>query len=81
MATKRPITSGGPLEVQPPSEHLWNVHEVAEFLRKSPHAVYKMAERRQIPFLKIRSAIRFDPVTIRAWVSRHSVSPDPNPTW
>ena len=67
-----------PLETGNPAENLWNVHEMALFLRKSAHAVYKMVERRQIPYFKVRQAVRFNPVAIRAWLQRHAVRPDPS---
>ena len=42
---------------------LWTAQEVAEYLGRSKSAVYMMAYRRQLPFIKMgsgNSAIRFD---------------------
>ena len=76
---RRPHPDPLPPGVHSEPETLWNVHEAAAFLRKTPDGVYKMVERRQVPFLKIRQALRFDPPTLRAWALRHAVPA--NPEW
>ena len=76
MATKRHTPAVPPVEPQQLPQHLWDVHEVGDYVRKSSDAIYKMAERRQIPYVKLGGAIRFDPVEIQAWVRRHAVPSD-----
>lgn len=79
MVTRRQHSGNHPVEALPgpQPEHLWDVGETAAFIRKSCRGVYKMVERRQIPYLKIGAAVRFDPAEIRAWVHQYAVPPDP----
>lgn len=74
----RLLTDVPPLAVPPipPSDGLWDVRDMARFLKKSAAAVFKCVERRQLPFLKLGQAVRFDPVAVRAWLARHAVPPD-----
>lgn len=48
------------------------VTEVARILDVSIKKVYRMAAKGQIPFLKVSSAIRFDPHDIAAWLRSQS---------
>jgi excisionase family DNA binding protein len=50
-------------------EQLLTVGELAEKLRKTKVAIYLMAERRQIPHLKIGKSLRFRPSEIEAWLA------------
>jgi excisionase family DNA binding protein len=54
---------------------LWDVKDVAAYLHTTPHAVYKLVERRAIPHVRLGRKILFDPDTIRAWISDHQVAP------
>jgi excisionase family DNA binding protein len=53
-----------------PAEQLWTVREVASFLRLGRNAIYEMADRGDIPSLRIGSRVRFVPAEVRAWVAR-----------
>ncbi len=54
------------------------VAEVAKILDLSVKQIYRLAAKRQIPFLKISSSIRFDPQDIAAWLrSQSSKNPIP----
>ena len=54
------------------------VAEVAKILDLSVKQIYRLAAKRQIPFLKISSSIRFDPHDIAAWLrSQSSRNPIP----
>jgi excisionase family DNA binding protein len=41
--------------------HLMNEAELADYLSVSPRTVRRMRQARQIPFFKIRGAVRYDP--------------------
>jgi len=49
-------------------ECLWDAHDVAKFLSLSRSWVYRAVEAGTIPCIRIGSAVRFDPQTIKAWV-------------
>ena len=50
------------------------VREVAEFLQKSPFTIYRMAQRRQIPSLRIGGTRYFDPSVLALWLSKKDSS-------
>jgi excisionase family DNA binding protein len=52
---------------------LWNVGEVAAFLRTSAGAVYKLVERRGIPHVRLGRRVLFDSRAIHKWIERHHV--------
>ncbi len=49
-------------------EALWDVRDVAKFLRMTEGAVYAAVERGQIPCLRLGRRLRFRPDAIQAWV-------------
>jgi len=57
-------------------EHLWDVNDVANFLKVSRSWVYQKAEAGQLPYLKVGALLRFDPEEIRAYATavRHGIS-------
>lgn len=55
------------------AESLWTVADLAQFLKISPNAVYKLVERRQVPHIRLNRKVLFDPQTIRNWLNQHSV--------
>lgn len=55
-----------------PLEPLLTVEDLATILRKSPDAVRKMAERRQVPHMRIGRNLRFAPSVIHAWLAEKS---------
>lgn len=46
-------------------EALWSVKDVALYLRASKSWVYKAAEKKVIPSIRVGSLLRFDPSVIR----------------
>lgn len=46
-------------------EPLWSVKDVALYLRASKSWVYKAAEKKLIPSVRVGALLRFDPETIR----------------
>ena len=57
-------------KIMPPdADQLWNVRDVARYLRASRSWVYKAAERNTIPAVRVGSLLRFDPSAIRAYVA------------
>ena len=54
-------------------ENLLTIREAAEFLRTSPHGVYKLVERRRVPHIRVGRKLLFDPAALRAWISRLAV--------
>ena len=54
---------------QAPKRELWMVDEVAEYLRISKDAVYRLVARREIPHTRIfrRKGLRFHPDEVEKW--------------
>ncbi|MBI3183318.1 MAG: helix-turn-helix domain-containing protein [Myxococcales bacterium] len=50
-----------------PLENLWDARRVAEYLGASASAVYKWAERGELPCRRIGALLRFVPAEVRAW--------------
>jgi excisionase family DNA binding protein len=59
-----------PLEGQ---NDLLTVKEMAALLRTSPATVYRIVERRSIPFLRLPRGIRFSRKDVEAYLKRCSV--------
>jgi excisionase family DNA binding protein len=57
----------------PKPESLWTVSDLARFLKISPNAAYKLVERHQVPHIRLRRKVLFDPQTIRNWIGQHMV--------
>ena len=45
---------------------LWDVHDVAQYLKASVSWVYKAAERGELPCVRIGALLRFDARAVRA---------------
>jgi excisionase family DNA binding protein len=50
-----------------------NIQEAAQYLRISKWAIYKMVDRRQIPFIPIGRPLRFDMKTLDEWMSKRTI--------
>ena len=50
-------------------EALWNARDVAAYLKVSRSWVYQKADEGRLPYRRIGNLIRFEPATIRAWVT------------
>ena len=46
---------------------LWDVRDVAHYLKASVSWVYKAAERRELPCIRVGGLLRFDPGAVRAF--------------
>lgn len=44
------------------------VTEVAELLAVSPWTIYRMAEKSELPYLRVRGSLRFDGHDIAEWL-------------
>ena len=53
----------------PDADQLWDVRDVARYLRASRSWVYKAAEKNTIPAVRVGSLLRFDPSAIRSYVA------------
>ena len=62
--TSTPIASA-PIQ---PFTNLWTVAETASALRISTTLVYRLAERGELPSIKISNRLRFDPEAVRGWL-------------
>lgn len=51
---------------------LWTAQDLAAYVGCSKSLVYQMAERGDIPSVKIGTLLRFDPEAVRAWVKNLS---------
>lgn len=48
---------------------LITIQELSELLKVKPKTLYQWAELRQIPFLKLNGALRFDLDDIESWLA------------
>ena len=48
-----------------------NVNDIANYLGMSKPSIYRYAESRKIPFLKIGKVLRFDVVEIEKWLREY----------
>ena len=46
---------------------LWDVRDVAQYLKASVSWVYKAAEHRELPSVRVGGLLRFDPGAVRAF--------------
>ena len=53
--------------LHPPTPML-KVTDVAERLNVSPNTLYRMADRGDIPVVRIAGSLRFDPHDLEAWL-------------
>lgn len=51
----------------PAEETLWNVRDVAAYLKASTSYVYKAAERGTLPCRRIGALLRFAPDEVKTW--------------
>ena len=56
-------------------EPLWNVRDLATYVKTTPDAIYKWVEQAQVPFIRLGRSIRFDLAAIREWLRSHHVGP------
>ena len=60
-------------------DNLWKATDVAAYLSISKEKVYKMAQKRQIPFIRLGdekgASIRFKKSEIEKWLSKRTVRP------
>lgn len=56
------------------SNTLLNVTEAAEYLRCSKSYLYKLAERRELPHLKVGSRLLFRVDQLNRWLDSHMVA-------
>ena len=54
---------------------LMDVREVAKFLRIPPSTIYWLVNHRRIPYLRIRSRVRFELPALVEWLKRKRVTP------
>ncbi len=58
-------------EVEPTNE-LWNVRDVAHYLRCNVAYVYWLANKRGFPRRKLGRLARYDPEEVRSWFRKQS---------
>jgi excisionase family DNA binding protein len=54
---------------------LLTVRGVAQMLGMSPRWVHERVRRREIPYYKFGTALRFDPEEIRRWIAQYRSAP------
>ena len=64
--------------VTPGIQALLDVREVAKFLRIPRSTIYWLVNHRRIPYVRIRSRVRFELSAIEAWLAEHRVEPIEN---
>jgi|GEM_PF-2656961 len=70
----------GSSAAKPPARTLLTLEEVAWLLRVSKTSVYRLVERRALPFFRVSSVLRFDLADVEAFLGAGRVEPvgDPN---
>jgi excisionase family DNA binding protein len=54
---------------------LITISELSKKIGKSPSTLYKLTMRKEIPYIKLGGAVRFDEQRIDAWILSHAVEP------
>jgi excisionase family DNA binding protein len=54
------------------STELWDVHDVARYLRCDVSYIYRLARKRGFPRRKVGRLARYDPGEVRAWFRKES---------
>ncbi|MCA9469506.1 MAG: helix-turn-helix domain-containing protein [Nitrospira sp.] len=60
-----------------PANRLLDIETVASWLGISPHTLYKMVSQRRIPYVKVGSRVKFDPLKLEDWIKQQTVMPMP----
>ena len=58
-------------------KRLMTIQEVGELTGLSVSTLYKMANQRRIPYVKVGSRLRFERQLIDNWLKAHTVMPMP----
>jgi len=58
-------------------KRLMTIQEVGELTGLSVSTLYKMANQRRIPYVKVGSRLRFERQLIDNWLEAHTVMPMP----
>lgn len=56
-------------------KRLLNVKEAAQFLGIKVDTLYKKSRLREVPFVKVGRALRFDVVALDRYVEQHTIKP------
>jgi excisionase family DNA binding protein len=65
----------GSTAAQPPIRRLLTLDEVAELLRVSKTSVYRLVERRALPFYRVSGLLRFDHADIETFLYAGRIEP------
>ena len=68
MAGKQEMSSNGAV-----GKRLLNVEEAAVFLGLKVDTIYKKARLRELPFVKVGRALRFDVKALERFVEQHTI--------
>jgi len=60
-----------PISIGPPS--LLSTREAAKRIGVSTRTLYRMTDRRQIPFIKLDGVLRFEPKDVEHFIQRRTV--------
>ncbi len=52
----------------------WNYEQLAEFLGMSPASLRVWVMQGKLPYYKIGKLVRFDPLSIKAWLEKQAVN-------
>ena len=61
------------METKQVEKRLLSVAEASQLLGMSESFLYKLAESKEIPHLRLGRAVRFDIAQIDSWLKRHAV--------
>lgn len=56
---------------------LIDISSAAQALGVSVHTLYKMVSQRRIPYVKVGSRVKFDPLKLEDWIKEQTVMPMP----
>lgn len=66
-------------QLPPEQRPLWGIKQASNFLTLEVQTLRKMCCNKQIPYLKLNGAVRFDPDALCKWAKAQEIKP--NPVW
>jgi len=59
------------------SHHLLTIQQAAQITGVSITTLYKWVSHRKIPYIKMGSLVKFDPLKLEEWIKQQTVMPMP----
>lgn len=66
-------------QIQGMVPRLMGVGTAAAYLGLGKKAIYRLVEKREIPYVRIAAKVFFEKPALEAWIAQHRVEPEPVP--